>query len=84
MDWRCGNDMLRCCQLLFWESSMRSMTTLLALAAGTSMVSSPILAQVQVQPTKTRYRGACATVRGSDPYLGRLTGRVSSIRYIGR
>ena len=52
MDWRCGNDMLRCCQLLFWESSMRSMTTLLALAAGTSMVSSPILAQVQVQPTR--------------------------------
>lgn len=34
--------------------------------------------------SETHYRGRCATVRGSDPYLGRLTGRVSSIRYIGR
>ena len=33
--------------------------------------------------SKTRYRGRCATVRGSDPYLGRLTGEVSSIRYLG-
>lgn len=34
--------------------------------------------------SEAHYRGQCATVRGSDPYLGRLTGRVSSIRYIGR
>ena len=34
--------------------------------------------------SKTRYRGVCVTVRGSDPHLGRLTGRVSSIRYVGR
>lgn len=33
--------------------------------------------------SKTRYRGRCATVQGSDPYLGKLTGEVSSIRYIG-
>ena len=33
--------------------------------------------------SKTHYRGKCATVRGSDPSLGRLTGKVSSIRYVG-
>jgi hypothetical protein len=32
---------------------------------------------------KTSYRGGCVTVRGSDPYLGRLSDRVSSIRYLG-
>lgn len=34
--------------------------------------------------SKAHYRGNCITVRGSESYFGKLSGKVSSIRYLGR
>jgi hypothetical protein len=33
--------------------------------------------------TKANYRGRCHTIRGSDPHLGRLGDKISSLRYLG-
>jgi hypothetical protein len=33
---------------------------------------------------KAHYRGRCITVHGSQSNLGRVAGKVSSIRYLGR